>query len=319
MMETCKQYKEWIWLNIYKELSSDQQKKLTAHIEKCPDCQLDLKEAKQIVNMLHQKIQIEPTDLQLQNDRNELHQRLLTLKNPQAQKNWASKLWQILSLDLQPPWRLATATALFAIGLLLGKLFFKADASALKLDQQLSQLIESNISNIESIRYDSESKQVSITLNTLNDVTIKGDVEKPEIQRLLAQALIAEDRPNMRLKTVRALEKTTAIDGSLLNTLSDVISKEDNPGIRLRAIKLLTSIPITPSIKEILAQILTRVLLTDSNSAIRIEAFKGLSQMKNGSVSPIIFNAAKNDSSDYIRSRARQILERTENPTFPEK
>ena len=81
---------------------------------------------------------------------------------------------------------------------------------------------------------------------------------------------------------------------------------------------MLTSIPITSSVKEILAKVLVRVFLNDSNSAIRIEAFKGLSKIDNGSVAPVIFNAAKNDSSEYIRSKANQILDRTENPVVPE-
>jgi len=147
---------------------------------------------------------------------------------------------------------------------------------------------------------------------------IQGDVEKPEIQELLAQTLLNEDRPNIRLKTVRALQNTHKIDDNVISALSEVIDKEENPGIRLKAVKLLTSIPITSSIKDVLTQVLVRVFLNDSNSAIRIEAFEGLSKVDNGSVTPVIFSAAKNDSSEYIRTKAKKILERTENPALPE-
>jgi len=200
-----------------------------------------------------------------------------------------------------------------------GNIFFSQNGSSFEFEQkQFSGLAESNISNIESIQYNPSTRQVSIILSTVNDVMIEGDVEKPEIQRILAQALMTEERPNFRLKTVRALQNTNTLDEKVIYTLREVIDKEENPGIRLKAVKLLTSIPITPTIKEILTKVLVRVFLNDSNSAIRIEAFKGLSKIDNGSVVPSIFNAAKNDSSEYIRSKAKQILERTENPVLPE-
>jgi len=215
--------------------------------------------------------------------------------------------------------RLATATALLIIGVFLGNFIFKSNGSGLEFNQrQIAELEKGNISNIESIQYDPSTRQVSIKLNTINDMMIQGDVEKPEIQELLAQTLLNEDRPNIRLKTVRALQNTHKIDDNVISALSEVIDKEENPGIRLKAVKLLTSIPITSSIKDVLTQVLVRVFLNDSNSAIRIEAFEGLSKVDNGSVTPVIFSAAKNDSSEYIRTKAKKILERTENPALPE-
>ena len=318
-MEKCQQFRQWIWLAVYDELPVARKKILEDHIHNCPECQLDYEEAVKTVKLLDQKVQLEPTDLQLETSRVELNQRLLLFTQPHFQKKWWKKLWRIVSLDFAPTLRLATAAALLIIGMFFGNIFFSQNNSTFEFEQkQFSGLGESNISNIESIQYNPSTRQVSIILSTVNDVTIEGDVEKPEIQRILAQALMTEERPNFRLKTVRALQNTNTLDEKVIYTLREVIDKEENPGIRLKAVKLLTSIPITPTIKEILTKVLVRVLLNDSNSAIRIEAFKGLSKIDNGSVVPSIFNAAKNDSSEYIRSKAKQILERTENPVLPE-
>jgi len=318
-MEQCKQFRQFIWLAVYDELSTDQKKNLEKHIGNCSECQLDYEEAQKIVKLLDQKIQLEPTDLQLETSRAELHQRLLLFTQPNFRKKWMAKLWRIISLDFAPALRFATTAVLLIIGIILGRIFFNQDKLTLETYQKpLSDLVESNISNIESIQYNPATRQVSIKLSTINDVTIQGGVEKPEIQRVLAQALMTDERPNIRLKTVRTLQNTNALDEKVIYVLREVIDKEENPGIRLKAVKLLTSIPITRSIKEILTKVLVRVLLNDSNSAIRIEAFKGLSKIDNGSVAPAIFNAAKNDSSEYIRSKAKQILERTENPNIPE-
>lgn len=318
-MKECKKYRQWIWLALYDELPSDQKKVFEKHIKNCAECQLDYEEAEKAVKLLDQKIQVEPTQIQLDTNRSELHQRLIFDTQSRFQKSWRAKLWQIVSLEFAPALRLATATALLIIGILIGNFVFRSTGSGFESSQkQIAELNKANISNIESIQYDPSTRQVSIKLNTINDMMIRGDVEKPEIQELLAQTLLNEDRPNIRLKTVRALQNTHKIDEKVISALSEVIDKEENPGIRLKAVKLLTSIPITPSIKDVLTQVLVRVFLNDSNSAIRIEAFEGLSKVNNGSVTPVIFSAAKNDSSEYIRAKAKKILERTENPVLPE-
>jgi hypothetical protein len=316
-MKNCKQFRSWIWLAGYDELPAEQRKLLEEHLKTCSECQLDVEEAMSAKKLMDQKIQFAPTEFQLESSRAELHQRLLLLTQARYHKDWKAKLWQIVSLDFTPALRFATAVALLVIGLFAGKMIFTAEKRGLELSQQqLSEALTSNVSNIESIEYNPATRQVSIKMNTLNDVTIQGDVEKPEIQQLLAQSLVGEERPDMKLKTVRALGNTRTLDVKTLSSLSELIDKEENAGIRLKAVRLLTSIPITSAVKDILTQVLVRVLLNDSNSAIRIEAFKGLSKIGNGSATPVIFNAARNDSSEYIRTKAKQMLERTENPNF---
>jgi hypothetical protein len=316
-MKNCKQFRSQTWLAVYDELPVEQNKLLEEHLKTCSECQLDLEEAMNAMKLMEHKIQLTPTEFQLESSRAELHQRLLLVTQPRFHKNWKAKLWQIVSLDFTPALRFATAVTLLVIGLFAGKAIFSPDKPGFEFSQQqLSEALTSNVSNIESIEYNPATRQISIKMNTLNDVIIQGDVEKPEIQQLLAQTLVAEERPDIKLKTVRALGKTRTLDVKTLSALSELIDKEENPGIRLKAVKLLTTIPITSTVKDILTQVLVRVLLNDSNSAIRIEAFKGLSKIDNGSIAPLIFNAARNDSSEYIRTKAKQMLERTENPNL---
>lgn len=318
-MKKCIRFHKLIWLAVYDEISAANKKDLEAHIHQCPECQLDFYEAEQTKKSFNEKIQIQPTDLQLETSRAELRQRLLLLTQPKIQKQWLAKLWRIVSLDFAPSLRFASAIALLIIGIFLGRAAISPINERIESDQlKISELVQSNINNIHSIQYDPKTRQVAIKLNTLNEVSIQGDVAQPEIQQLLLETLRTEERPDVKIKTVAALQHTKFLNKDVIKALSNLIEKEQNPGIRLKAVKLLTTIPITSSIKEILAQVLIRVLLNDSNSAIRIEAFKGLSKFDNGATTSIIFNAARNDSSEYIRNKARQILERTENPIIAE-
>ena len=86
-MEKCQQIRKWIWLTVYNELPVNQQKILEEHIKDCPECQLDYEEAMKTINLFDQKVQLEPTDVQLKTNRAELHQRLLLITQPGFQKN----------------------------------------------------------------------------------------------------------------------------------------------------------------------------------------------------------------------------------------
>jgi len=90
-MKECIKYRQWIWLALYDELPGDQKKVLEAHIKNCAECQLDYEEAEKAVKLLDQKIQVEPTQVQLDTNRSELHQRLLFLTQSRFQKGWTAK------------------------------------------------------------------------------------------------------------------------------------------------------------------------------------------------------------------------------------
>jgi len=317
-MKQCEKYRKWMWLKLYDELNEDQNAELVAHLNNCPDCVIDLEEINETKILLDKKIQLKPTVSFLEQNRTELHQRLLLATQPKYRSNWKKKIWEIVSLDFSPALRFSTAVAMLLIGFLGGSLVYKA--KTLEEDftkQQFSSLSETNITGVESIDYDPETRQVSMKLNTMKQLTVQGDMERPEIKQLLAQTLISEKRPNIRLKTVGALALSKSYDNQVINALSKVLEKDENPGIRLKAIRLLTKMPINTSIKNIVTKVLVNVLLKETNSAIRNEAIDGLNKLRNGSVDPIIYNAAKNDSSEYVRSQAAIMLQRTQNPDVP--
>jgi len=318
-MKKCEKYRQWMWLKIYNELTENQKHELTAHLKECSDCALDLEEINETKTVLDKKIQLKPTAAFLEQSRTELHQRLLLATQPKYRSNWQKKLWEIISLDFSPALRFSTAVAMLLIGFLAGNWVFKtATVQPDFFDKQFQLLPETKIAGVESIDYDPDSRQVLMKLNMLKQFTIQGDMEKPEIKQLLARTLVSEERPNIRLKTVGALSMTKSYDEEVINALAEVSKNDDNPGIRLKAIRLLTDMPINSSTKSAVTNVLVHVLLNEENSAIRNEAIDGLSKLRNGSLDPIIFNAANNDPSEYVRSKAATMLQRTENPDVPD-
>ena len=317
-MKQCEKYRQWMWLKLYNELNENQKGELTNHLHGCPDCVLDLEEINQTKILLDKKIQLKPTASFLDQNRTELHQRLLLATQSKYRSSWKKKMWAILSLEFSPVLRFSTAVAMLLIGILFGNLLFKAETVEEDLiQQQFSLLSETNVTGVESINYDPVTRQVVMKLNTMKQLIIQGDMERPEMKQLLVHTLTSEERPNIRLKTVGALALTQSHDNEVIDALIEVLEKDENPGIRLKAIRLLTRIPINTSIKNVVTKVLVHVLLKETNSAIRNEAIDGLNKLKNGSVDAIIYNAAKNDSSEYVRSQAAIMLQRTENPAVP--
>ena len=311
-MKKCKQFRRWIWLELYDELQPDQKKQLTEHLKECVDCRLDFQEAEQTVKLMDQKIRLEPTELELEENQAELHQQIMLIKQYELNNKWREKLWQIVSLDFAPRFRLAAALAIFVIGMFMGRLLLTPPNSSIRGNQlKLTDINGSNFAGVELVQYNPKTKEVSIKLNTINENVINGSLERPEIQQILAKTLVSDERPNVRLKTVSTLSFIKSFDRQVVDALVEVLESDKNPGVRLKAAKLLNTIPLSYHIKELLIKILTRVLVKEENPAIRNEAINGLSRVSNSYAIPFILQAAENDTSEYVRYKASQHIKKT--------
>lgn len=315
-MKSCNEFQKMIWLDIYGELSDEQKNKLTDHLKSCVECQLDYEESLKAYQLFDKKTQQEPNENLMKELRNELHHRLNILKKPNTKTSWPERFWHIITLDFAPVARLGTALALLIIGMAVGSRFFQSTYRTQAVISKKADVTDSWVAGMESIQYNPRTKKVEIKLNTIQDITVEGNLNKPEIQKLLAQVLIADERPNIRLRTVRALENTQYFGRDILDALVEIIEEEENPGIRLRALKVLTAVPITSEIKSLITKVLVKVLLNDSNTAMRIEAFNKLNKFDKNIIDSKLYNVVTADSSEYIRTQSSQMLERTENPKY---
>ncbi len=315
-MDHCKEIRQLIWLAIYNEIKPEEQAILDKHIKNCPECQIYFKESNHLVQLVNQKIQLKPTAELIEQSRDELHHRLMLATQPKYKPTLLSRLGNFLTLELNPTLRLATTVSVLIVGLLLGR--FLSFKSITDKSFQSADFTENYMTGVESVQFDPETKHVSLVFNTVETKAIHGDLDRPDIQHLLAKTLMTDQRPNIRLKTVNALTNTKSFDEQVLDALIHVLHEDQNPGIRLKAIKVLKRIPISESVKEMMTRVFVRVLLKEQNSAIRIEAIDGLSKLENNSVAPVVYDAAKDDSSEYVRNKAAKMLERLENPSIPE-
>mgnify|MGYP001797406910 CR=1 FL=1 len=130
------------------------------------------------------------------------------------------------------------------------------------------------------------------------------------MRKLLQEAVLEEERPNVRLHAVKAMEllaKESKLDGELIETLLFLLEREKNTGVRLRILSVLEGRNDDPLVKTMLM----RIVLNDPDEAVRIRAMqtftKGLISLED---MHMMRKVIKSDSNSYVRQMAEGVLEK---------
>ncbi|HNW58423.1 MAG TPA: HEAT repeat domain-containing protein [bacterium] len=223
---------------------------------------------------------------------------------------------QDLPLQLHPLYLALAAMLLVAFGFLLGRLGGRPQAPDPTLQALLTgfqpvvaagHTVQPELLNVQRVRYDPVSGQIDIEYNTLNGVRLQGTGTQPQVQLMLARAMIESDNPALRLHAVKAAGAIAAqqqsLDDELLQAINYLLAREQNQGVRLMAVRVLRALPLSEAIKKMLLQI----VLHDENPALRMEAFDGLASHAGGrEIEPFLQTIAK-DSSSSLRVKARAL------------
>lgn len=307
-MKTCKIYKEWIWLNFYDELSPDQADELREHLKGCADCTLDFKDAEKTFQLLNQKVKLQPTEMELQENRSELHERLMLEKRSRVRRENLSKWWiriqDLFSLNYAPKYRFVTAVALLVIGVFAGRYWANLDTSMKTGEIMVS---ENNVAGVDYVKYNPRTGEVAVQVKVVNDALIEGNVDDPRIQSLLAQTLMTSDMPNIRLRSVDALADADRLIQPTQTALISALELDDNPGIRLKAAKILNSLPVNEQVRDVLINTMIKVLQSEPNSAVRNAAVDGLSKMGEDGLRALIYEAAHLESNEYLQYKTSDL------------
>jgi anti-sigma factor RsiW len=169
--------------------------------------------------------------------------------------------------------------------------------------------VQPELLTVQRVRYDPQTGQVEIEYNTMNDVRLQGSASQPQVQLMLARAMVESDNPALRLHAVKAAGAIALqqqnLDQELLQAFAYLLNKEQNQGVRLMAVRVLRGLPFNEAIKKMLLQI----VLSDDNTALRIEAFDELAAHGEGrAIEPYLQTIAR-DSSSYLQYKARELQE----------
>jgi hypothetical protein len=308
-------YKEMIQLALLDELNDNDLNKLHQHLIECSECQAEYDKLKKYYEIVDQNKTAEIDELFLQDARRQFR---LKLDYDLSKQTVIEKVFNSFRRNLWAYKRPAFAGAFsLAAGLFLGYLLFNSGGSV-----KISSITENlgltggsaEIANVQFVNSDSSSGEVEFSFDEVKRVTIKGKLNEPSIQKILANALVNEKNPGTRIQTVNALANQNVSNNKanpkVKSALITALKFDGNPGVRMEALKALLNLPYDNDVNESLLYALEH----DKNSGLRIAAINGLASAKlNGKTigqegMKVLNQKVKNDDNEYVRIRAASLL-----------
>jgi hypothetical protein len=222
-----------------------------------------------------------------------------------------------------PGVRLAVGGAfMLVIGFSASYFYFRApldkSGAAQPVSAQSASFVQedAHITNVRFIENNSSPVgEVEFTFDAVTPVHIKGSINDDRVQKVLAHAMLNEENPGVRIRSVNALadqpQTTPMTDTVVKNALIKVLDTDPNPGVRKEALKALRQFPFDSRIKAALVH----TLINDKNSGIRIAVINTLDSSRTGGqpfdkdILAVLKDKMHNDDNNYIRIRAREALQ----------
>ncbi len=308
-----RKFEEMVILYSWNELKKEERNEFERHMLGCNSCKNELEQLTKFHEMIKTNLAEELDEDALFESRQAL---LAEIRNLNRKKFQLKNIWDYLTTpssgSLKLAYSLASAAILFMAGYFL---FYKGSDIALQPDKELAQMT-SNITNLQFINSDIEKGEVEISYDQITPVKLKGNVNDADIQKVLAQSLIDNENPGVRLKTVNAIlsKKSAATSSILKDALIKAMMHDNNPGVRKEAMSALCNLQFDDKIQDAMIY----VLQNDKNSGIRIQAINCLDKLNDIQkiTDPNTINVLKKkmeeDENSYIKLRAKTILTKLE-------
>jgi len=312
-------YRRLLSLDLYGELTPGQERSLHRHLESCPECRTEQKKLKALHALLDTERSREPGEELLAEMRQELS---FSLRGTRAETPTWDSLRSVLSAAFAP--RLSYAFGLiaaFTLGGFLGYQLFAPErlevssVASWEPERLVRESLAGNlrIAGLRFVETAGSPPQAIFTLESVIPTRLKGAVEDPDIQKLLAYALANERNPGVRLRAVNAIapHASMAADREVKAALILVLKNDDNAGVRSSALEALTHYPYDQEIRD--ALLLT--LLYDENPGVRISAINSLDTLSrhgmtsDQAVLDVFRRTLQNDTNDYIRMKAQSVIQ----------
>ncbi|MCH8272820.1 MAG: HEAT repeat domain-containing protein [Candidatus Marinimicrobia bacterium] len=306
--------KEQVLIYLYGELSEEDKISFEKDIVKYDNLRKIYEEEKKIHEIYSLRSDIKIPDSLLQESRSKLRERLReeNLKSIDRTHSLKGILFQLFG----SPYKTVIALSMLTIGILMGK-FISIDVdfdNGIEV-RQLTASINGSISaellspdvmeivDMKILAYDSESEEVTLSVDAVTSIGIKGNINNDKIQAILASALQSDLRPSIRLKSIDLLRMNIDND-KIVNALIHALENDDNPGVRLKAVEALGPYADNHDVKDALLN----TLKYDLNAGVRIQAILALKDNKDPKVLEVLKDKMESDENEYIRDQSKESV-----------
>jgi hypothetical protein len=311
----CKEFEEYLTLDLYGDLPPGQRAPCEEHVAVCPHCQTLRKQAHAVHEILAERPRLEPTPDLLAECRQGLADAL-----DRERLGWHGLVREWLSFLQLPPQRvaprLAFALTLIVCGFGVGWTLRPRAAAVLPSQPEsatTSSLADADLENIRindisRVAPDPKTGDVHITMDAQRRVTLEGSLDDPRIQQLLVYAVKSYDNAGIRrdtLDALRARSKYPNVRAAMLYTLQH----DPNVGNRLAALDAVRGMQGGDDLQQSLIEVLEH----DRNVGVRVESVDLLvDQMERQGRDEAILGAlgrlATSDSNRYVRLKCASAL-----------
>jgi len=299
---TCDEVTRAIPLYHYGELASEVEEGVEDHVESCASCRAELAYQKALAAALDRHDLAPPPEL-LTECRHELVRAVYREETPAARRN-ASDPWGLFRDAFRSLWHPGIrfgqpigAMALVALG------FFAARFTGSFPGATLGGLApDAIVSSIRSVQPDNTGR-VQISLDETRRRVVSGRLEDQDIRRLLLAAAREQDNPGVRVESVQLLTDQSS-SAETRSVLLEAVMRDPNPGVRLKALQGLKSFSTDPEVHRTL----TQVLLKDQNAGVRMQVIDLLIAHQDAATAGVLQALIGKEDNSYVRMRCQNAL-----------
>jgi len=283
---------EKIFLYLTNELSVQEMANIEDHLEVCEPCRNRSLQMTQWIQIFNQESLYNTEDEPLIRARNRLKSQLQKNAVQKRRAGFLETLFLRIPSYIETRW-LVTAACFMIGGVLIGH-YFWPKWQGTSNEALITELASAKAGSIRIIPSETHPDHIEIRFLNQNENKVRGEVQDPDIQTLLAYTLMTDERDHLRLRLmdmIQTVSHNETVEEALLHTLVN----DPNPGLRYRAIKLLKQFPINDKMK----QLLIRVLFQDANPGVRIQVTEKLIQCSDPKIQSILKKRAEKD--EYVQ------------------
>jgi len=302
------QLKEQAALYVLKELDSHEISAFEAELAQNEACQKWVQEYKSTIKQTESSYSIAVSEEQLQFQRMSLR-KIINAENNKALDARGSHLDNIgmsdeerkpvihKSISVKQPVWMAIAAIIIAF--FLGKnMTQKNDA------MDIIQLMNRGLLTHVDIQSNGNNAQpINLAIHASNEIEYSGNVKDDLIRNILFYLLLNDENPGKRLKVIKLLEQAQLKEKGRNVLISSMLS-DANPGVRLKSARMLQSYKAD----NLLIDACVKSILEDENIAVRLSAMDILEAHPTPEMIPALQVIRLMDNHSFIQSRAESIL-----------
>ncbi len=294
-----RKFERMIPLLLYHELTERQAHELNEHLASCESCRKNLDSTRSLHTLLGRVPSPVVQDTTIREARSE------GLAAVRAAARGRRALFPGLSA---PAFRWAFVTGSVAI---LAAAFFTGRLTSPPPDLPFSPEGDVRVTNI---RLSGDAgRTIEATFDLVKPVRVRGSIDDPQVQKVLASALVNAENPGVRLRAVSGVASGDAMpaDREVRTALMLAARKDPNDAVRKEALQALMRYPPGREIRDMLLEVLTH----DPNAGLRIAAINGLDSLRLRGFGPdatqlrSVRKGVESEQNLYVRVRSRSILE----------